>query len=816
MLRLRSERLDATRRTVASSELLAFLVITLVALSLTLRRVGARVESIEREVRAIVPGLAVPAARSGDGLARMAATVTAVARMARSERERLDCTLDSAHVVLWTVDPAGPTLELEGRGEGVASGFEEDLPGDFETWHERIHPDDEARVMAALRGVRGPGDPIEVEYRLVQPDGRLVWLLMRGSLLQRQLPGSPEPVMMARGVAIDVTRQKTAEERARQATELHQRALHDLQEIVYQTDLDGAWTLLNPAWTAITGFGVHDALGRPSTDYLHPVDRQVVSKLLLEIVSGQRERIHCELRLLTADGDWRWIEASSRLLRDAAGAPVGTAGILHDATEKRAAEAALQAANATLERRVDERTEQLRRLNEQLVHDAFHDNLTGLPNRALFVDRLSQAIERARRAPRRSYAVLLLDFDRFKIVNDCFGHAHGDALLREMARRLVATVRPADTLARLGGDEFTVLLEDLEDAGEAARVAARLERGLLEPFTVAGRPLHVTASIGLAAGSAAYDAPGDVLRDAEIAMYQSKTAGRARLTVFERAMRERALQAVTLEADLRAALARGALSVQYQPIVSTEDGSVVGLEALARWPHPTFGLVPPGQFIAVAEETGLIVDLDRFVMRTALRDLARWRADAPGRELTLGFNLSGQQFQRDDLVAEVTRALAANRLPACAVNVEITESLMLATSPRVSNNLDGLRRLGVKLHIDDFGTGYSSLGYLQRFSADAIKIDRVFVSNMLSHPESAELVRTIVQMASHLGMSVIAEGVERHEQLERLRASGCRYAQGFLFARPMDATAVGGFLAASAVVPGGFARHALPAVESPS
>ena len=434
----------------------------------------------------------------------------------------------------------------------------------------------------------------------------------------------------------------------------------------------------------------------------------------------------------------------------------------------------LEGQSSTLERRVMERTAELETLSARYRYDALHDALTGLPNRTCLQEQL-----RVLAAEARPFATLYLDFDHFKAVNDSFGHTVGDALLVALGERLSAALRPGDMVARLGGDEFAVLLTD--GGEDAEEVAARLSSVFELPLTVGGHTLLCTASIGVVLSSRSVKA-GNVLRDADIAMYRAKAAGRSQVAVFESAMREDVQARLALEADLRVAVSRAEFEVYYQPIVCAPLDAVVGVEALVRWHHPQRGLVSPDAFIAVAEETGLVFDIDRWVVQTACEQLARW----PGSELSLSVNLSSLQFTRADLAPFLAEVLAGTKLAPHRLKLELTERLLLDTTQAVQETLDALRKLGVRLHIDDFGTGYSSLAYLQRFDADALKIDRSFVAML--ETGSSELVQTIVNLAHNLGMQVVAEGVESKKQFVQLRMLGCDYMQGYLFSKPVPAT----------------------------
>ncbi|MEO6708096.1 MAG: EAL domain-containing protein, partial [Planctomycetota bacterium] len=413
--------------------------------------------------------------------------------------------------------------------------------------------------------------------------------------------------------------------------------------------------------------------------------------------------------------------------------------------------------------------------------------LTNLPNRALFIDRLRQALRRASRRKDYLFAVLFLDIDRFKMVNDSLGHMAGDRLLVMIARRLELSLRPGDTVARLGGDEFTVLLDDIRDVTDATRVADRIQRELEMPFNVGGQELFTSASIGIALSATGYEKPEDILRDSDTAMYKAKSLGKARYSMFDTGMHERAVVLLQMEADLRRAIERSELRVHYQPILSLQTGHITGVEALARWQHPLRGLVSPAEFIPIAEETGLILPIGRWVLVEACRQMVLWR-DTLGAEhpLEVAVNLSGRQLALPDIVAQIGEVLRETGLEPSRLRLEITESVVMEHPEMVSTMLQELRLLGVKLSIDDFGTGYSSLAYLQRFPADTLKIDRSFVSPMGSRGENSEIARTIVTIGHNLGMRVVAEGVETAEQLAHLRGLDCEGAQGYFISKPLS------------------------------
>jgi diguanylate cyclase (GGDEF)-like protein len=494
---------------------------------------------------------------------------------------------------------------------------------------------------------------------------------------------------------------------------------------------------------------------------------------------------------------------------------------LHQGALPRQAELqrALEAADEvrrTLDLKVAERTEELSRataelrlellerqrsaeervaLQARLEHDALHDALTGLANRALFLDRLEHAWKRTRREPGFRFAVLYLDLDRFKVINDTFGHEIGDQLLVGIGRRLPTCLRPTDTVARLGGDEFAVLLENFTNAAETLAIAARIHTALQKPFKIDVHEIYASASIGIADGVVEGQLPEQYVRDADVAMYAAKSRG----TPFERfdgGMHSPALARMRMETELRAAIEREQFFVVYQPIVDLRTTRLEGFEALVRWRHPSRGVVAPDEFIGLAEETRLILPLSLFVIRHASRQAAEWRRRYPGTGPLLGVNLSPLLLTRPGMAAEILAVLAETGLSPKDLAVEVTESAVMAQPQVASAMLGELRACGVQVFVDDFGTGYSSLAYLTTLPVDRLKIDRSFVAAM-SDPNRLRVVRTIASLAHDLGKSLVAEGVETPAQLDTLRSMGCEFAQGWLFSRPMDAAQAGALLEAN-------------------
>jgi diguanylate cyclase (GGDEF)-like protein len=441
---------------------------------------------------------------------------------------------------------------------------------------------------------------------------------------------------------------------------------------------------------------------------------------------------------------------------------------------------------ARVREEVRTRGEAARRASEKLLHDAFHDSLTGLPNRALFNDRLAHRLALEKRRHATSFAVLLLDLDRFKVINEGLGHGVGDQLLIAVGKRLSSCLRPSDTVARVAGDEFVILVEEIAEPADARKVGDRLLNELRAPFVVGGREVFSGCSIGIACGNAGYAFPEDILRDADTALSRAKALGRGRWVEFDPSMHDRAVELLQLETDLRRALERGELRLHYQPVVSLTTGQITGAEALVRWQHPQRGLIAPASFIPLAEETGLIIGIGEWVLRTACRQAKSWQQTRGLPELEIGVNLSSKQFQLPGLVGLVGSVLSETGLSPRCLRLEVTESLLMSREPHIEDAMTGLRAMGVRIDLDDFGTGYSSLSYLHQFPIDTLKIDRSFIQRMGETEEGLEIVHTILALAKSLDMEVVAEGVETEHQLRTLRQMQCAYAQGYHLSRPLE------------------------------
>jgi diguanylate cyclase (GGDEF)-like protein/PAS domain S-box-containing protein len=572
---------------------------------------------------------------------------------------------------------------------------------------------------------------------------------------------APDPPSLERGLRYAITHQAALRQLA-ESEERHALALQGANDGLWDWDVRADRLFFSPRWKAMLGYEepeVGDApgewLGR-----VHPDDRASLTQALDAHLSGASRHFEHEHRIQHRDGSYLSMLARGIAVRDATGRATRVVGSQTDVTARRAAVHRLQ-------------------------HDALHDALTGLPNRVLFLDRLDQALRRARRSDADACAaVLFLDLDRFKLVNDSLGHLAGDRLLVAVAGRLEAALRPADTVARLGGDEFTVLLTDVVDARGAILVAERIHHALREPFELSGRELFVDASVGIAlAGAGA--APEDVLRDADVAMYRAKAEG-GRHAVFDAAMHDQFLRRLDMEAELRHAIEAGLLEVAYQPIVQAATGRIAGFEALCRWPDGRGGFHDPADFVPVAEETGLIVGLGATVLREACAQLAGWREQPSGAGLTIGVNVARRELSDAGFRELLATTLADSGLDPAALRLEVSERELSVDPEELRRQLvELLDEHGVRSHVDDFGTGASSLRLLHRFPGDAVKIHRALVMGMGHDAGAFEIVKALVGLAHNLGLEVIAEGVESAEQLDYLKVLGCEFAQGFHLSAPL-------------------------------
>jgi len=693
--------------------------------------------------------------REAESEAARARKRSAAARAAR----KLARVLDKSRV---------PVLELSGellilRGNPAASALcgvsQEELQG--KPLFTLLEPLEAEAVSAKWRKKLSRGEPVARTLACTARGGRTlacdfvcVPRLGRDGTLRR-----------ATLVLRDETETLEKQEALRESEERLTLALAGSSEAVWDWDLRANRLHLSPRFREL--FGAAPLTGSPSDwlDRIHPEDAAPLRAALAAHFEGRTGLLEHEHRIRHADGEWRWMAVRGAALRDASGTAVRMTGLMSEVTRHRL-------------------------LIERMAHDARHDALTGLPNRTLFLDLLRHSFHRTRRHEEYRFAVLFIDIDRFKLVNDAFGHDAGDQLLVQIARRLESCLREGDTLARHGGDEFTMWLDDVRGSADAVRVSERVHEVMREPFEVAaGTPatpqrVQSSASIGAAVGSSSYKSAEAVLRDADVAMYRAKALGKARTAVFQREPGEAPPAHATLEADLRSALLRNELRIHYMPIVDTATGSVRALEALARWEHPRLGLQPPSKFMEMAVATGLIVSIDQWVLQTASRQLHDWRRElASARKLSMSVNFSQKLLEQSDLGAQIDRVLRESQLLPGDLNLDISESSLAPDNG--GGMLAELHRRGLNLNLDDFGTGQAWLRHLYKAEVDSIKIDRSFVT--AGAERDRQVLGRLVAIARDLGKTAIAVGVETKEQARLVRELGCTLAQGYFFSPPLDA-----------------------------
>jgi len=641
-------------------------------------------------------------------------------------------------------------------------GLDPARPPSADLFESMVHPDDRAALVRAWKELNERAVPFELVYRIIRGDSEIRWVHNWG-IAELDEEGT---VVKLAGTLRDNT-ERIDSERARHAAVARFELGFEQSTLgVAIADLSGIATRVNPAFCTLVGRPRDQLIGRSWIEYAHPDDLTRVDAVPGRVTAGH-ETYADEGRFLRPDGSVAWASAHVTLVRDEAGEPSYYFAQLQDITDRK-------------------------QMEQDLAHQSLHDSLTGLPNRALLGDRLIHGLAGSRR--RGSHlGVIFLDVDNFKLVNDSLGHAVGDDLLKWAAGRISGAIRAGDTVARVGGDEFVVVCDDIS-AIEMEQIADRVLGALSRPWQVADQELSVTASLGVAVADAA-TTPESLLRDSDAAMHRAKERGRGRIEIFDAALRAKAERRLASASELRRAVEREELIVHFQPVVDLRSGAMVSAEALVRWDHPNRGLVPPDEFIPLAEDTGLIVPLGAWVLGEACAQLARWQTTEPS--MTVAVNLSVRQLLDPGIADLIKDVLTRTGVKPESLCLELTETVLMDDVDYFGSTLASLKAVGVRLAIDDFGTGYSSLSYLKQFPVDAVKVDRAFVDGLGTDPHDSALVAAIVAMAGALGLEVTAEGVETHDQLISLKQLHCRRAQGYYIARPMTDDAIAGLVARS-------------------
>ena len=622
-----------------------------------------------------------------------------------------------------------------------------------------------------------------VEYRVVgtvRPDGSQLWAAITASPLVERGAAPPFDVVVT---AKDVTAERAAQHALIEAEGRFRLAFENAPIGMALIGLDGSFLSVNRALCEILGRTPSELADQSLSDITHPEDRDDDPEMIRRVMALSTH-YEVEKRFVHKDGSPTWILFNLSGVRGADGTAVHLVGQFVDVTERKKAEG-------------------------RLSHQALHDELTGLPNRALFLDRLNQALLRSERTG-SNVTVLFFDLDNFKVVNDSLGHAAGDRLLVDVARRLEGAMRPSDSVARFGGDEFTAFCEDASGTGDGSAIADRFSAALLSPFELDGRRVTLTASIGITAGSGAGAHPEALVRDADTAMYRAKERGKDRWEIFDHELRTRAVARLELEGGLRHALDAGELVLHYQPEIDLTSGGIVGVEALLRWDHPQRGLVAPFEIISLAEETGLIIPIGEWVLAAAVNQAERWASDFPEHRLTVGVNISAKQLEDPALLPLIGSAVERLAATSTLLCLELTETVFLHATTSAGRTLRAFHDLGAKIALDDFGTGYSSLAYLHSLPVDILKLDRAFVSRLGQTSDGDAIVSAIIDLAHALSLVALAEGVDTEHQPDILRGLGCDEAQGFLFSRPLAAPDLTELLAAGRTYAGSLPVRAEP------
>jgi len=692
-----------------------------------------------------------------DNLNEITNAIEANARLNHELKERMELALLGSNDGLWDWNIVEDTVYFSPRWKEMLGFNDDELPNEVASWADRIHPDDADETWEDVyKNVNGKTEYYENTHRLRHKDGHWVWILDRGKV---QHDESGKAVRML-GTHTDIT-----EDKKMQLKYAHQvQIIEQVHDSVITTDLDGFITSWNSGSKNLLGYKAKKMLGKHIKHIYLKKDHE---ELFKNIETLKEQGNHREVvRLVKKSNDVIYAELSLSLLKDEKGKPMGMVGYAQDITERKEAEDELH----------------VQRMN--LEYQAYHDALTELPNRTLFNDRLEQAAEKAKRNESQ-FALFFIDLDRFKQINDSLGHAVGDRLLKIVTNRLKDTIRKEDTLARLGGDEFTIIMEDLLNAQDGSILAQKILEILEQPIEIDGHPLYISSSIGISLYPQDDTDASNLLKYADAAMYRAKEEGRNNFQFYCAEMTELAIERLFMTTSMRHALKNEEFEIHYQPQIDAENDTIIGMEALVRWQHPTKGLLSPFHFLPLAEETGMIIELDHWVMRTAIKQVAAWYKEGlnPG---VISVNLSMKQLEHPDFIRLVRETVETHDFKPEWLKLEVTEGQVMQRPEEAIAKLKQINELGIGISVDDFGTGYSSLASLKRLPINTLKIDRSFILDVASGTEDAAIVKAIIALAKSLELDLIAEGVETIDQKDFLLANGCKNIQGYYYSRPIE------------------------------
>jgi diguanylate cyclase (GGDEF)-like protein/PAS domain S-box-containing protein len=681
----------------------------------------------------------------------------------RESEERLDSILSSLEDIVWSADPR--TFEYIYINPAIEKVYGYPVTEFFQNgrlWINIVHPEDKTKVEYSSLELSTKGVSKDIEYRIIRADGEIRWIRDRA----RMIYDREGKALRMDGIAVDVTERKNAEYDLKKSEEQFRRTFELAPIGMAITDLKGKYEKVNNALCDALNYSKEELLDRrlSDIDITHPEDIATDMAFNKRLLRGEISHFQREKRYLAKDDRIVNVLLQVVLVQDRQGNPIHVVRQIVDITQRK-------------------------KMEERLLYSANHDVLTGLPNRMLFIDRLQKLLKIKKENSDYLFAVLFLDLDRFKMVNDSMGHSIGDKLLMAISHKLLSCVRTEDTVARFGGDEFTILLRQISSKEEASAIAERIHQSLKNPFLIEGYEIFTSASIGIALADVHYEKPEEMLRDADLTMYHAKETGRSRHEIFDHTMYQQIRSRLELETDLRKAIQQKEFVLNYQPILNLKTGALVGFEALIRWQNPHRGFVSPMYFIPIAEETGLIVSIGEWVLEEACRQMTQWKNQFPqSKNLTISVNLSGRQIKEIQLINKIDEIVLKTQFEAHRLKLEITESILMENMEETTLLFQQLRDRQIKLSMDDFGTGYSSLSYLHRFPMNTLKIDRAFVSPIENDSQKHhEIIQAIITLAHAFKMDVVAEGIETETQVTKLKKLGCEYGQGYFFDKPLKA-----------------------------